>query len=227
MDGGCSHGYSARYGIRRQQIDDLIVWILFGTLAGARLYFIVQNDPGTYMREPWRVFAVGEGGLAFFGGLLGGIAGGYLYARRRALSFSRLADLVAPAVPIGGAIGRLPCFLAGMDYGTPTTVPWSVVYTHAASYAPNDGMARHPVQLYELIGDLAIAAVLLKLRPRLPAGALFPTYLVLFTAMRFVLFFFRGDVPVVALGLSNGHWTSMVIFGAAALWLRRRAGESS
>lgn len=93
-----------------------------------------------------------------------------------------------------------------MDYGTPTSLPWGVVYTHPASYAPVDGVVRHPVQFYELAGDLVIAGVLLKLRGKLPDGALFLSYLVLFGALRFALFFFRGDVPAVALGFANGHW---------------------
>src|SRR5712691_8398755 len=65
-------------------------------------------------------------------------------------------------------IGRMPCGLDGMDYGTPTSLPWNVVYDNPASYAPNDGVPRHPDQVYELVGDFLIAAVLIRLRPRLP-----------------------------------------------------------
>ena len=192
-----------------EKIEGLLLWVLVGAMGGARLYFVVQNDFASYLREPWRVFAIWEGGLAFFGGLFGATLAGNLYARARALPFARVADLVAPAVPIAGAIGRIACGLDGMDYGKPTSLPWGVIYTHPASYAPNDGIARHPVQFYELAGDLVIAAALLKLRGRVPEGALFLTYLVLFGTFRFALFFARGDVPAVALGLSNGHWTAL------------------
>lgn len=160
--------------------------------------------------------------MAFFGGLLGAIAAAYARARRRRVPFARAADLFAPAVPIAAAIGRVACWLAGMDYGTPTALPWGVVYTHPASYAPNDGVARHPVQLYELIGDLAIAAVLLRLRKRVPEGALFLLYLVLFGVLRFLLFFVRGDVPVVAAGLKNGQWMALAILAVSLPWLARR-----
>jgi phosphatidylglycerol:prolipoprotein diacylglycerol transferase len=81
---------------------------------------------------------------------------------------------------------------------------------------------RHPDQFYELIGDLLIAAILLKLRPRLPQGATFLLYLVLFSALRFVLFFVRGNVPVVALGLKNAQWTSLAILAVAAPLLMMR-----
>ena len=172
---------------------------------------IAQNDPGSYIREPWRILMLWEGGLAFFGGLFGAVLAAFIYARQHALTFARAADLFAPAIPIAAAIGRIPCWLAGMDYGTPTGLPWGVVYTHPSSYAPNDGVPRHPVQLNELAGDLLIAGMLLKLRGRLPQGALFLVYLTLFSVLRFFLFFARGDVPTVALGLTNGHWTALAL----------------
>ena len=161
------------------------------------------------------IFAIWEGGLAFFGGLFGATLVAFLYTRHTHLSFSRAADLFAPAIPITGAVGRLACGLAGMDYGTPTALPWGVVYTHPASYAPIDGIARHPVQFYEMAGDLLIAAVLLRARGRLPQGGLFLLYLLLFSTLRFALFFVRGDVPTVALGLTNGHWTAVAIMAVA------------
>jgi len=192
-----------------------VIWILIGSMLGARVYFAVQNEPTEYLREPWRILAIWEGGLAFFGGLFGGIFAAWLYIRRAGLNFARVADLFAPAIAIGAAIGRLPCGLDGMDYGTPTSLPWSVVYGNPASYAPNDGVPRHPAQFYELAGDLVIAAILIKLRPRLPEGATFLLYLVLFGAFRFVLFFVRGNVPVVALGLKNAQWTALAILAVA------------
>ena len=213
-----------------EQVENLLLWSLVGAFAGARLYFLAQNDPAAYLREPWRVLAVWEGGLAFFGGLFGATLAAFVYTRRHGLSFARAADLFAPAIPIAGALGRVACGLAGMDYGTTTSVPWGVIYTHTNSYAPADGVPRHPVQFYELAGDLAIAAALLRLRGRMPDGALFLVYLMLFSTLRFGLFFLRGDVPPVAFGLTNGHWTALAILTAAipmwfAVLLRRQTRE--
>ena len=189
------------YGLSVDHVDNAIGWIGLGTIVGARLYFVAKNEALEYLKAPWTILAVWEGGLAFFGGLFGATLAGVLYARRHRLPFLRLADLFAPAIPIGAAIGRISCGLAGMDYGTPTSLPWGVIYTNSASYAPVDGISRHPTQFYELAGDLAIAAILLRLRHRLPHGALFLTYLMMFSVLRFALFFVRGDVPTVALGL--------------------------
>ena len=214
--------WAPRWGFSKVQIENLLAWILVGTIIGARFYFVVQNDFAGYLSQPWRIAALWEGGLAFFGGLAGGILAAYLYARRRCLSFLKLGDLFAPAIPIGGAVGRISCGLDGMDYGTPTPLPWGIVYENPNSFAPVDGVSRHPDQFYELLGDLIIAAVLLKIRHKLPEGATFFFYLVLFSLLRFFLFFVRGNVPEVLLGMKNGQWTALLILAIAvpALVLR-------
>ena len=218
--------WAPRYGVSHEHVDGLITSIALGTVIGARLYFVLQNEPHSYLQEPWKLLAVWEGGLAFFGGLFGATLAAFLYTRRHRLSFFRVSDLFAPAVPVGSAIGRISCGLAGMDYGTPTTLPWGVMYTNVESYAPVDGISRHPTQFYELVGDLIIAAVLLRFRGRLPGGGLFVLYMTLFAILRFVLFFFRGDVPTLALGLTNGHWTALAVLACgigvfASDWLRK------
>ncbi len=217
-----------RYDVPREKIESLMVWIIAGTIVGARVYFLVQNDFGTYLQEPWRMFAVWEGGLAFFGGLIGATLAAFLFTLKENLSFARVADLFAPFIPIGAAIGRTTCGLAGMDYGTQTSLPWGVVYTNPNSYAPIDGIARHPVQFYELFGDLVIAGILLKLRGRLPDGALFLMYLILFSVLRFFLFFVRGNVDPVAFGLKNAQLTAVGILAVAVpifAWLFWRGAK--
>lgn len=216
-----------RFDVSKERVEELLIWIVVGTIAGARLYFIAQNDFLEYLQQPWRILAVWEGGLAFFGGLAGATLAAFLYSRFRGLSFACLADLVAPAIPIGGAIGRTSCGLDGMDYGTPTQLPWGVLYTHPDSYAPIDGISRHPTQFYELTGDLLIAAILLGVRGKLREGDLFRLYLVLFSLLRFLLFFVRGDVPVIALGLKNGQWTALAFFVLAlSSFAIRRTGKT-
>jgi phosphatidylglycerol---prolipoprotein diacylglyceryl transferase len=219
-----------RYDVPREKVESLLMWIIVGTIVGARAYFLVQNDFWSYLQEPWRMLMVWEGGLAFFGGLFGATAAAFLYTLKENLSFARVSDLFAPAIPIGAAIGRTTCGLAGMDYGTPTALPWGVVYTNPNSYAPADGISRHPVQFYELFGDLIIAGILFKLRGKLPDGALFTTYLVLFGTLRFFLFFARGDVPEVALGMKNGQLTALAILAVAVpvlAWLFLRRGGAA
>lgn len=203
--------WASKFDVPREKIEGLLLWIIIGSVVGARLYYVVQNDFSSYVSEPWRILAVWEGGLAFFGGLGGGIVAGYLYTKAAKLKFARVADLFAPAIPIGAAIGRVTCGLAGMDYGTPTRLPWGVVYTNPNSYAPLDRIPRHPDQYYELLGDLLIAGILIKLRGKLPDGGLFLLYLILFSILRFFVFFVRGSVEPVALGLKNAQLTALFI----------------
>ena len=219
--------WAPHWGFSKTQIESLLAWILVGAIIGARIYFVVQNDFVDYLSHPWRITALWEGGLAFFGGLAGGILAAYIYARRHGLSFLSLGNLFAPAIPIGGAIGRVSCGLDGMDYGTPTSMDWGVVYENQNSFAPIDGISRHPDQFYELLGDLIIALVLIKIRRKLPEGAPFFLYLVLFSVLRFFLFFVRGNVPDVLFGLKNGQWTALVILAIAIPFLVLRSSRKS
>lgn len=211
----------------RAKLDPLMLWIVGGTVLGARLYYVAQNDTMHYLSHPWLILAVWQGGLAYFGGLFGALAGALIYLHRQRINFWQVADVFAPAIAIGSAIGRTSCGLDGMDYGTPTRLPWGFIYTNPNSYAPLDGVARHPDQFYELFGDLLIAWALLKLRRKLPAGALFLLYLVLFSTLRFLVFFVRGNVPVVGFGLKNAQWTALAILVVAvpALIWRLRLGR--
>ena len=207
--------WAPKYQVPREKLEGLLLWIVLGSVVGARIYYVVQTNFSSYLQEPWKILALWEGGLAFFGGLLGATLAAYLYTRRHALVFSSIADLFAPAIPVGAAIGRISCGLAGMDYGTPTRLPWGVIYTNRNSYAPTDGIPRHPDQYYELIGDLLIAGILLKLRGKLPKGGLFLTYLILFSTLRFFIFFVRGSVDPVAFGMKNAQLTALAILSIA------------
>ena len=223
VGGGMAWRWAPEYAVSRAKIESLLMWTLVGTVIGARLYYVAQNEPLVYLMEPWTILEVWEGGLAYFGGLLGAIGAAFLYTRLAGLPFAKVADLFAPAIPIGSAIGRISCGLDGMDYGTPTSLPWGVIYLNPNSYAPVDGVPRHPDQFYELAGDLVISAFLLRLRGKLADGTLFITYLISFSVLRFFVFFVRGNVPIVALGLKNAQWMAVAIFvGALLLVVERR-----
>src|SRR6266487_1912319 len=91
--------WAPKYQVPRESVEGVFLWIIVGSVIGARVYYVVQNDFRSYVHEPWRIVAVWEGGLAFFGGLFGGTIGAYVYSRRNHLPFPRVADLFAPAIP--------------------------------------------------------------------------------------------------------------------------------
>jgi len=181
-------------------------WSLAGGFIGARALFVVDHW-STYASDPMRSFAVREGGLAIQGALLGGLVAGALSARLRRLPVLVLADIAAPAVVLGQAIGRLGCLFTGDALGGPTSLPWGVSYTNAASMAPQLGVSVHPVFAYEAIWDLALFALLWKVRGRgWPPGRLFAIYLGLYAAGKFGLTFLgkNGCGPGGSRRLSSG-----------------------
>ena len=155
-----------------------------------------------------RVFAVWQGGLVFLGGVAGAAWVAYRFAKREGWSFAVVGDLFAPALALGHAFGRLGCYAAGCCFGKASTAAWAVAFPRgsvaydelaaAGAIAPGADLTPplHPTQLYEAVGELAIAAALIALRPRLARrpGALLFGYLAAYALLRFAVELCRGDV---------------------------------
>lgn len=207
---------------RRRIHPDAVLWVagwsLAGGFVGARALFVVDHW-STFANDPIRSLAIREGGLAIQGALLGGLVAGVLSARRRRLPVLLLADIAAPAVVLGQAIGRLGCLFTGDALGGPTSLPWGVSYTNTASMAPQLGVPLHPVFAYEATWDLALFAFLWMVRTRgWPPGRLFAAYLGLYAVGKFGLTFFRQE-RVWAWGLQEAQFMAAVLLiGALVLW---------
>lgn len=150
--------------------ESLSVYVILGTIIGARLGDVLfYQDFAQNLRDPFAIFKIWEGGLASHGGVLGIIIALSIYARKiskkiPSLSWRVLLDLVAIPAALAGACIRIGNFINQEILGSPTSAPWGVVFGH-----PVDGslpIARHPVQLYEAMGYLAIFCLLLFLRLR-------------------------------------------------------------
>ncbi len=153
-------------------------------------------------------------GFVFYGGLLGGAAGIFIYAKSYKLSVVRYFDLFAPGVPLGHAFGRIGCLLSGCCYGIPVSNGISVVYISAADPATPLSTPLLPVQLIEacllLIIYAAAECVFYKSKR---SGIASVVYLSAYSAARFVLEFFRADAERgVLLGLSTSQYISLLIF---------------
>jgi phosphatidylglycerol:prolipoprotein diacylglycerol transferase len=101
---------------KRDQILDLAFYVLIAALVGSRLLFIIVNWKD-YAAQPSRIFDILNGGLVFYGGLIGATLAAYIYARKHQMNFLRLADVAIPTVSLGQAFGRLGCFSAGCCWG--------------------------------------------------------------------------------------------------------------
>jgi phosphatidylglycerol---prolipoprotein diacylglyceryl transferase len=178
------------------RITDMAVWVLIAGLVGAKL-LLVAVDWRYFSRNPRELLSIFQSGGVFYGGLLAGILAAWVYARRYGLPVWPTADVLAPGVVIGQAIGRLGCLSAGCCWGKPTQVPWAVTFTDVfaarAVGTPLDTPV-HPSQLYESLAAFLIFFFLLWLAPRKRFdGQVTLAYVALYSAVRFTLEFWRGD----------------------------------
>lgn len=218
-----------KLGVEADRIVDLGLWILVSALLGAKLLLLI-TDWEHYRHAPWSL--VSSGGV-FYGGLLAAIAACLWFFHKHRLSTWQMADLIAPSLALGHAVGRLGCLSAGCCYGKPATAAWAITFTdeYARSIVGVPlGVPLHPTQLYEAGAELAIFVTLVLLaRKKRFDGQIFWTYVILYAIARFVIEFFRGDPRGFVFGdaLSTSQFIGLLMLGAAAaaiLVLRRKPG---
>lgn len=174
-------------------LDIFLVTIPLGIIF-ARLYYVAFNWD-FYRANPWEIPAVWHGGLAIHGGLLGGVLGLFISSCCKKVGFWALADVVVPALALGQTLGRIGNFLNGDAFGTPTSLPWGIVFPlDSPAGMAYPGQPLHPAMLYEALGNFLIFLALWRLsrRPARP-GFLAALYFVLYALVRFPCEFVRGD----------------------------------
>jgi len=218
-----------REGIAAEKILDIGPWLIVGTIVGARALHVATYWNEEFADRPlWEIFAVWKGGLVFYGGLIGATLAGILYARFKDIALWKLADVLAPSIPLGYVFGRIGCFLNGCCFGRSCSLPWAVSYPEGnMNGAPTYPV--HPSQLYDSLLSLVlyIGLALLYRRKKFD-GQVFAAYLLCYAVTRSIVESFRGDYSPVhihsALHLTPGQLVSMGIFAAGiAMWavLRR------
>jgi phosphatidylglycerol:prolipoprotein diacylglycerol transferase len=209
---GIASMMARRRGISPAVIGDALVPLLLGGLLGARLFYVLFH--GAEFSGQWLdTLKIWQGGLMWQGGFLGALVTLTFFLRRRHLSFLPLADIFAPAVAVGQALGRVGCLFAGCCYGRACDLPWAVTFHNAESLAPT-GISLHPTQLYDAGSNLLIAAILLILSHSTwsaRAGRLTGLYLVWAGAARLGVEYFRADARGTGLGIFTA--TGLVALG--------------
>ncbi len=224
-----------RVGMDSAQILDFCTWAILVALVGAKV-LMVLTEWSYFRAHPGEIFSYSTlmAGGVFYGGFLAALFFTIWYVRVQKLSFWKLTDVLAPAVALGQSVGRLGCFSAGCDYGTPTTAPWGVVFTsnfaHEVAGVPL-GVRMHPTQLYESAATLVIFGLLLWWFPRKKHdGDVFLGYLGLYAVARFFLEFLRGDEDrgfVFHHLLSTSQFIALLALAgiaAVVIWRRLRHG---
>ncbi|MBI4411695.1 MAG: prolipoprotein diacylglyceryl transferase [Deltaproteobacteria bacterium] len=219
-----------RLGIDPQKMMDLFFYVVVSAIVGSRLLYVFASVPRWWM-DPAVFFRIWEGGLVFYGGLIGAVLVSVWYCRRHRFSFLTVADVFTPGIALGHVFGRLGCFAAGCCYGLKAPVGsfWSVVFPYNSAGIAPANVPLYPVQLFESFGELVIFAVLFLFRKKKKfEGEVFVLYLTLYPVLRTILEFFRGDKIrgfIIEGMLSTSQFISMIWFTIAlALWttLRRR-----
>jgi phosphatidylglycerol---prolipoprotein diacylglyceryl transferase len=198
-----------RKGFSKEAIYDLATWVFIGGLIGARLFHVIDHWD-IFSRDPRRIIAIWEGGLAVWGAVAGGMLPLTFFAWLRRLNFSRLLDLFAPGLVLGQAIGRIACVITGDSVGRPTEGPFGLAYTSSNAMVPQLGVYYTPTPIFEFLLNASIFALLLKLRKtQLPDGALFLIYLSLHSIGRFSIAFVSSYREFI-FGLNQAQVVSLI-----------------
>lgn len=204
-----------RRGLDPNHILDFSLYGLIAALIGARLTFVLL-DFSAFLENPLQIVYLQMGGMSIHGAVIGGAIAGGLFAWRYKIPFWKLANVFAPGLILGQAIGRIGCFLNGDSYGKLTDS--FVGMSFEAAGVPG---LRHPTQLYEMVLDLGVFAVLWVLRTKKGwEDRVFLMYLILYSVVRIGVEAFREaeilfDPVTVAQGAS-----AVIIALALVLWWR-------
>jgi len=210
-----------RLGLNADAVTTLALWGIPGGIIGSRLVHVVDNWD-YYSQNLGKI--IGGEGQAIYGAVLGGALAAWIGSRVHRIPFAKFADVMAPGVIIAQAIGRLANIINGDATGKATDLPWAFTYTNANTYAPI-GVSTHPSPVYEIIWDLIVLGIVLRLRGKLrPDGALFVFYLALYSVGRFFVTFTRVNIESSwFFGLVQAQIIALVVFLVAVPWLVLRA----
>jgi len=221
-----------RAGLSADKVWNLDLIAILTALFAARLLMIL-SQPHLFRSHPfWVLGLLTLPGIWFtLGGALAGALAGALYALAEGLPLLRTADALAPACALAFCFNRIGAFCAGSAWGTPTHLPWGVIYRSPVAYlwyrVPL-GVTLHPVQLYDAAASLGLFILLLVAgspRRSLRAGEIAGAWLFLYGLTRFFLEFLRADparTPFFGGALTMAQLLSIfaVLIGGT-LWLRR------
>jgi len=208
-------------------VDAIIAAVLLGFVGMKILYWIVTPDvfKTAFQNGVFQgILSLLMEGMVFYGGLIGGILGIALTARKKKKNFFEFTDLMAPCFCVAHAFGRIGCLLVGCCYGLETGEMSQFglcTYNGACAVKYLDGAMRLPVPLMETIFLLVLCAVLVLIyRKEKRLGTTTGWYLILYAIWRFVIEMFRGDAARGKFGpLYTSQWISFVILLAGVLIL--------
>ncbi|HJX35907.1 MAG TPA: prolipoprotein diacylglyceryl transferase family protein, partial [Dehalococcoidales bacterium] len=174
---------------------------------------------------PWKIFAVWEGGMAFYGAIFAVVLVILIAGWRMKISILKFLDVAALFAVVGQFFGRIGNIINGDVLGFPTKLPWGFVYTNPNSFAPTHDTAYQPAAVYEALIDILLFCLLWTLRKKLKPGLLFFYYIIGYSISQIIVFFWR-DNEVIFLGLKQAQLTAIAVMIAAVIgFFLVRAGQ--
>ena len=219
---------SLRAGVAPEKIADLGPWLIVGAIVGSRALYVISYWREDFADKPlWEIFMIRHGGLVFYGGLIGAALACVLFVRLKKLALWKIADITAPSIALGFAIGRLGCLMNGCCYGRHSDLPWAIHFPkeHATGA---DGV--HPTQIYDALFGFGLYFALAWLfRRKKFDGQVFTAFLIGYAVLRSVVELFRGDYLRYYLGgwVTPAHLVSVWILlaGLFLLWILPRPAQ--
>ena len=219
-----------RVNVSGEVIADVTLWLMLGTILGARTVYVVTYWQDEFAGRPLaEIFAIWHGGLVYYGGLIGASLAGLIYLHWKKLPLWKIADIIAPSIALGSVFGRIGCLLNGCCYGRACDLPWAI------SFPPGNPLGSpttpvHPTEIYDALLNFALYLFLAWLfRRRKFDGQIFATYLICYAVTRSFVEYFRGDYNDAHhhFGLTPGQLVSVPIFvtGLALAVILSRRGE--
>ncbi|MBI4684658.1 MAG: prolipoprotein diacylglyceryl transferase [Nitrospirae bacterium] len=220
-----------KQAIPPDKIIDLGFYMLLAAIIGSRFFFVLINAE-SYLKNSLAILKIWEGGLVFYGGVIFAVPTAIWYIKKQGLDLWNTADIFAPSLAISHAIGRLGCLSAGCCHGKPAEgLPWAITFFDPECLAPTE-IPLHPTQLYESAGEFLNFLILITLRRHQSfKGQIFWAYLLLYSVIRFIVEFFRGDEARGFLfgniSVSQGISVLMFIGAIAGLVIFRKTNKKS
>lgn len=218
---GVAYFLAKQDGRWHNHIVDIGIYSGIAGIVGARLWDVFFFDWAYYSHHLSEIFYVWQGGMAIQGGIVFGVGAGIIYARRHKIDILALADIVAPAIILGQAIGRCANLLNGDAFGAPTGGNFGIIYPETTlAYHTYGAQPLWPAEVWEGQIDFVLFALLLIFRAFPHAkGQAFSLYIMLYSLARFGLEFLRGDYATpVFLSFTSAQTTSLVAFILALIF---------
>lgn len=197
-------------GMRYDLVFNLFIWCLAGGIIGAKLLYLITQIPAI-LADPALLLDVSHG-FVVYGGIIGGILSGFLYTRKHKVNFLQFFDLVIPSIALAQGFGRLGCIFAGCCYGLETAGDFHIIFRES-DFAPNNVPLIPTQPLSSALNFLHFIVLVLISKRTKAHGQVAGFYLVFYSAGRFLIEFFRGDLERGTVGsLSTSQFIAIFLF---------------